>query len=337
MTIIGMLYRRKDPDTVRKAYACAAVAKMEGSMFYYFTLNNVKLDPEYIIGHIHENGEWIERHFPFPDVIYNACSPRNRSERKIYRELKKKIPFTSHPIGNKFSVYKRMQNSGKFEDVLIPSHEVSKGHEVMEYIFEYESVVIKPKKGSKGKEIMFVEQKPESLLLTENSKTEEVSIEEANKRIQKRLSTRSYILQPYIHCKTKNGNPFDFRIHIQKNGTGVWSINEIYPRIGKREGIVSNIHSGGYRTSLFDFLKEEYPITYQRIYRSLESLALEFPMNFEKLYECQFDELGIDVGLQNGNQLKLFEVNWRPGCRNRELETAKYLIDYAMYLAKNKI
>lgn len=38
MTIIGMLHHRKDPKTVIKSYAYAAVAKAEGINFFIFHL-----------------------------------------------------------------------------------------------------------------------------------------------------------------------------------------------------------------------------------------------------------------------------------------------------------
>ena len=37
MTLIGMLHHRKDPTTVIKSYAYAAVAKAEGANFFYFS------------------------------------------------------------------------------------------------------------------------------------------------------------------------------------------------------------------------------------------------------------------------------------------------------------
>ena len=41
MTLIGMLHHRKDPKTVIKSYAYAAVAKAEGAKFFYFSPGTV--------------------------------------------------------------------------------------------------------------------------------------------------------------------------------------------------------------------------------------------------------------------------------------------------------
>ena len=77
MTLIGMLHHRKDPSTVIKSYAYAAVAKAEGAKFVYFTPGSVNLVNKSIRGQVYENGKWLERicHFlmlfTMPGVLKN--------------------------------------------------------------------------------------------------------------------------------------------------------------------------------------------------------------------------------------------------------------------------
>ncbi|MEH7470441.1 YheC/YheD family protein, partial [Priestia megaterium] len=71
MASIGMLHHRKDPINVRKAYAFAAVAKVEGIDFFYFTPGKVNLEKRIILGKTYEKGKWIEKRYSYPDVIYN--------------------------------------------------------------------------------------------------------------------------------------------------------------------------------------------------------------------------------------------------------------------------
>ena len=75
MTLIGMLHHRKDPRKVKRAYAYSVVAKAEGAEFFYFTPAKVDIISQTIIGKCYENGEWIHKEYPFPDVIYNASYP----------------------------------------------------------------------------------------------------------------------------------------------------------------------------------------------------------------------------------------------------------------------
>ena len=61
MTMIGMLHHRKDPETVIKSYAYAAVAKAEGASFFYFSPGEVNFVNRTINGQVYENGIWEEK------------------------------------------------------------------------------------------------------------------------------------------------------------------------------------------------------------------------------------------------------------------------------------
>lgn len=43
---------------------------------------------------------------------------------------------------------------------------------------------------------------------------------------------KRYIAQKYIHSKSKYGNPYDCRIHVEKNQHGKWEIAKMYIRVG---------------------------------------------------------------------------------------------------------
>ena len=96
--------------------------------------------------------------------------------------------------------------------------------------------------------------------------------------------------------------------------------------------MISNISSGGYRGELDSFLKDEFDDDSKKVKESLEEFALTFSAHFDTLYEHSFDELGIDVAIDANQRLWLFEVNWRPGSKNREFDVAKRLIPYCKYL-----
>jgi hypothetical protein len=146
------------------------------------------------------------------------------------------------------------------------------------------------------------------------------------------IKAQKFLIQPFIECKTKNGLTYDFRLHVQKNGKGKWEITLIYPRISGNAKMISNISSGGYRGELASFLKDEFDEDSIKVKESLEVFALSFSAHFDTLYEHSFDELGIDVGIDANQRLWLFEVNWRPGSKNREFDVGKRLIPYCKYL-----
>lgn len=75
LILIGMLHHRKDPQTVQKSYAYAAVAKTEGAQLLYFSPRHVNFEERKINGYIYEDGNWQKVESPFPDVINNTGTP----------------------------------------------------------------------------------------------------------------------------------------------------------------------------------------------------------------------------------------------------------------------
>lgn len=344
MTIIGMLHHRKNPQTVIKSYAFAAVARAEGAKFFYFSPGTVNFVNRSIKGQVYENGAWVERIMPFPDVIYNAGSPEKLAKSKeIINKLKAEIPFTTHSIGNKWNVNERLKEAKLFSSYLIPSEIVKDTDHFFKFISAFEKVVFKPIDGRKGKGIYFITKNENQFEIIKDTFTKHYSKLEVNDFIQSMLSTGTYILQPYIQSITKSGQVFDFRLHVQKNGEGKWVITTIYPRIAPHGSIIANINNGGLTNYLDPFLQQEFKEEAFNIKRTLEHFSLSLANHLDELQMIQFgeviDEIGVDIGLDQNLKIWIYEVNWRPGCPPTfylEMDVVINTIRYAMYLAKKQ-
>ncbi|WHY02041.1 YheC/YheD family protein [Neobacillus sp. DY30] len=329
---IGMLHFRQNPADVKKAYPYAAVAKMEGIHFFYFSFNNVDFDNMKIDGWMYEDGKWIQKQVDFPAVVINSCNPKTENQSNILRKLKQYANLTSFPVGNKMKVYKKVKKAKEFASYLIPSTTLNMPEELISFLKNQPRAVIKPLSGNHGKKVFFIEKTQQQYKVTEEFNTIYMNEKELNKYFQPIITGKKFLMQPFIECKTKNGLTYDFRLHVQKNGDGKWEINLIYPRISGNAKMISNISSGGYRGELASFLKDEFGDDSKKVKESLEVFALTFSAHFDTLYEHSFDELGIDVGIDVNQRLWMFEVNWRPGSKNREFEVARRLIPYCKYL-----
>jgi UDP-N-acetylmuramoyl-tripeptide--D-alanyl-D-alanine ligase len=344
MTLIGMLHHRKDPTTVIKSYAYAAVAKAEGAKFFYFSPGTVNFVNSSIRGQVYENGMWVERIMPFPDVIYNAGSPEKLAKSKeIIQRLKEKIPFTTHSIGNKWNINERLKEAKEFSNYLIPSEIVINTEHFFKLVTAFEKVVFKPIDGRKGQGIFFISQSENGFLVKKNSHTIHYSKQQLNDLIESKLSSGTFIAQPYIQSVTKSGQVYDFRLHVQKNGEGKWVITTIYPRVAPMESIIANINNGGFTNYLDPFLQQEFKEEAFNIRRTLEHFSLALANHLDELQMLQYgeviDEIGVDVGLDDNSKIWIYEVNWRPGCPPAfylELDVVINSIRYAMFLAKNQ-
>ncbi|OES46595.1 YheC/YheD family protein [Domibacillus iocasae] len=341
MTLIGMFHFRENPERVTKAYAYAAAAKAEGVPFFYFTHKDVMVEEERIIGKVYENGEWVEKIFPFPDVIYNAGAPPDDEAEEMYDFLSGIIPFTSHSVGNKLRVYNRIKEGREFGKYLIPTFELTDSDILFDMISQYGKVLLKPKSGHQGKGIITVEKKSirwYQLMEAGNSTT--YKKKKLLKWFSDHIQPNEYIAQPFLSCRLNTGHVYDLRLHVQKNGLGEWVITSMYPRIGPIGSVTSNMGSGGYTGYLDDILKKEFPDSWREMKAEVERFAIDFATYFESLYnDVLFDELGVDIGIDENQKLWLFEVNWRPGepvIFNCELDVARNTILYAKYLAERE-
>lgn len=332
MALIGMLHSRKSPYQVTKAYPFAAVAKLENIDFIYFSFDSVDFDDMKVSGWVYENREWKQKQMEIPSVIINSCNPKNKKQADILEKLKKKAVLTSHAVGNKLKVYKKILEGKVFAKHLIPSKLLTTPEKLMIFLDIEQSAVIKPLKGNHGNLVIFLEKVQDNYQVTEGNTIQSLNRQQLCNFIEQKTRGRQFLFQPFIKCKTKAGLAYDFRLHVQKNGEGLWEINLIYPRISGGLKLISNIKSGGYRGELDSFLTEEFAENARNIKRSIEKFALNFPAHFETLYPYGFDELGIDVGIDEKGRIWIFEVNWRPGCKNREFEVARRLIPYCHYL-----
>lgn len=345
MITIGMLHHRRNPTTVIKSYAYAAVARAEGVNFFFFSPGTVNFVNRTIRGQVYENGNWHERLMPFPDVIYNAGSPEKLvKSREIINKLKSEIPFTTNSIGNKWNINERLKDAKEFSSYLIPAEIVKNVEGFYKFISSFHKVVFKPIDGRKGKGIYFISKVGESYVVRKDSEDQTYTKQSLNTFLEGKLSAGTFIVQPYINSTTKSGQVFDFRLHVQKNGEGIWVVTTIYPRIAPSGSIIANINNGGFTNYLDPFLQQEFEEEAFNIRRLLEHFSLSLADHLDQIQMVKYgeiiDEIGIDIGLDENMKIWIYEVNWRPGCPPAfylELDVVINSIKYAKYVAENQV
>ena len=299
MVLIGMFHYRKKSHNIKIAYACAAIAKMMGIDFIYFSYNAVDFNRNKINAWIFKDGNWTQQNVRFPDSIINRSAPQTKEQSIIHKVLKDIIPFTSHPVGSKMKVYKKIKEGQLFANYLIPTLNVSSSDKVLSFMKKYTRLVIKPNSGNKARSIYFITLLEEDKVHCVIGLDETIySLQEFKEFIIKLISKEKYLIQPFIECKTKAGLTYDFRLHVQKNEIGKWVTTLIYPRISGNQKLTSNISSGGYRGELIPFLIEEFGDQFYDVKQLLEHFTLSFATHFDTLYPNRtFDELGIDIAI----------------------------------------
>lgn len=327
----------KHPNKNLKAYPFASVAKAEGINFFCFRPCDININSKIIQGFFYENGSWIIKETTFPDVVYNSNSQAKTEEDQIKIEaLRFLIPFTSYPVGNKVKVFEMLSKSDTFASYLPKTKEVKDIKSTLGFINQEKNIILKPQHGRKGTGIFFISLNEDGYELADGSNVQLISLNELEDLIVE-IIPKEYITQQYIRSINNAGNAYDIRLHVQKGGTGNWEICMIYPRIAPHKSIKANISSGGSTLYITPFLKQEFNDEYFNIKRYLEVFSLSLANEMDKIYKVSFDELGIDIGIDENNKIWLYEINWHPGVPPTfylELDVVKTSLEYCCYLAQ---
>jgi poly-gamma-glutamate synthesis protein (capsule biosynthesis protein) len=322
---------RKKGKPSKTAVACTFVSYKEGTDFFFFTIKDVDFQRKVILGRVYEDGKWIEKEFPYPDVIYND-NAHDSENLKLYRRLEKEVLFTAHGVGNKTYVYDLLKNDEKMSEYLIPTKPFKDLEQMHEFLDTSGKVVLKPISANQGRGILYVE-KNDTYTIVYNKEKKKLDKQGLDQFIEHHIN-KEYLVQPFIESKTKDGLPFDIRSHLQKNGKGEWVITRIYARIGTKDGIVSN---GGYMAIINKFLKAEFGESYKKVNKRLENFSLKFVKHFQSLYKASFDEIGLDLTIDKSGNIYMFEVNGKPSHQSGffGFDSASNMIPYAKYLVES--
>lgn len=335
---IGMLALENEDEAL--AEACAYVAKYEDVHFFYFSPKDIDFDEMLIRGYFYENKKWIPKIVEYPDVIYNRLRLRGiKGYNIVYQELEG-IPFTNEFFGNsisKLEVYNKLTDTGVFNDVLIPYQKVDRTRDIFNYIDKFGQVILKPEVGSFAQGVHFIsKEKNDQYFVAIEDKEKYYSEFSLSNYLRDLIKKGTFIVQKYIETRTIDGQPFDIRVHMMKDGNGEWSFVKIYPRIGVYYATIVITRKGGYVGNINGFLERNYgKENVYKLRKQIETLSTELVTHFESIYDKNINEIALDLAIDKKLNPKLIEINVnKPGIVYYEFDVAKHAIEYAKYLAE---
>src|SRR5690625_2157101 len=312
-------------------------SKRQNTEIFFFSSEGVDLEEKQVKADIYIDGTWQEVIRPFPSVIHNIGASSRVQQSITERKLRREIPFTSFGIGNKLYLPKKMIQYRKFIDLFVPFKIVTSESVIYDFLTENEDAVIKPIMGRQGQNIYFVEKRGNRYHLLDHKKTQILNQDKFEEWINNTILNKKsgYMIQRYINCRTKDNEPYDIRAHVQKDGKGKWQLTRIYPRIGHRDSILSNISRGGRTEDLETLFTEQFGKKGKQYVNDIQQLSMELTEHLDKIHGFALDELGLDLAIDQDGRFWLHEVNNGPQSTYHEAERAVNTIGYAKYIAEN--
>lgn len=309
--------QRKFAKIYRKFFE---VARQEGVILYLFRTKDIKPRTMTIKGFKYHK-RWLQRRYPFPDVVYDQI--RSREKENSTQVIRKKTILQHHCSGyfnlgfmNKWQVHQVLSQAPKV-NVFLPPTNIYRGIDTVIRMLELCPVVyIKPANGSLGQGIIKIERvnagfywqwaarrKPVRKLI--------VTVAALEGLLQKIVKRKTYIVQQGIRLLTVNDRPADIRILMQKDETGQWQETHRFAKVAIARGIATNVAMGGMVIEVAHLLQaaiDKYGINSALVEMNLLQLQQEVCKVMDET-NTGLGEMGLDVGIDQRGQVWLIEAN----------------------------
>lgn len=330
-------------------------AKKLGLRAFVFTPRDVSAKTNRIRAHLYdtEAGKWIRGWTTFPALIYDRCRYKDSElfrEFRRFRETYKQLIYMNRPISNKWGMHQVLAKSSAIRPHLPTTRVYSDHVELLELLQQHRLLYLKPINGTGGRGILRLEKRRGGQILVQGRQRNRRIV--APKLVSPRLLPavlsgwelkNKYLIQQGIANKLPDGRVHDYRLLIQKNGSGEWEVTGCAGRIGPRQSITSNLHGGGHAVPMTELLQRRYGS--EETAETIRKQVYDLGQNVAKTVEDHFGrlcELGIDIAIDPTGHPWLLELNPKPArevfSRIGEKETYEKAVsrplEYALWLYK---
>ncbi len=326
------------------------------SFYFVFTPNNVNWKTKTIKGFFHVNKNdniktWQTIEVPFPDVVYNRIPNRTVEKKDTIVNFKQNYlnlggQIFNYDFFNKWDIYQILNsniNCYKYipETYLNPSLD-----KFIKMVNKYPVIYLKPTNGSLGLGIFKIEKLNNYYILKHRLGSNNVSrnfknIASIYKYIFSKKRARNYLLQQGIDLIKYQNNPVDFRVQLHKDQIDEWQVTAIGAKVAGRNSVTTHLRTGGKLLDALKFLDHKFNNQSNAVVNNIKFSAINIAQAIEISKNNPIGELGLDIGIDNNQNIWLFEVNSKPGrsiFKHPSLKTSYtksnlLLLQYATHLA----
>ncbi|WP_152394668.1 YheC/YheD family endospore coat-associated protein [Paenibacillus guangzhouensis] len=324
--------------------------------FFAFAPRDINWVDDTVLGYfLSDSGSWTRKTVPLPDVVYNRL-PSRRAETGTTigtlrdRFIKRKIPFFNWSFFNKSDVYELLKDdeeANKYvpESVMGPTPE-----KVKEMLDKHQFLYYKPTAGSLGIGIYRLTHNPKKGYFARyRSKGSNVLLRFNTFNSLMRMlqakhgrSLHNYVIQQGIRLIEIDQCPIDFRFHMHKNGSNQWVVVGIGAKKAGKGSVTTHVKNGGQLLTPEQALSRAFGPRANEVLQRAKDISISLAESIEKNYPHLLGELGFDIGIDQDEQVWMFEANAKPGrsifkhpaLRKEGKASIIHIIEHCMYLSK---
>ncbi|WP_040978331.1 YheC/YheD family protein [Oceanobacillus jeddahense] len=329
--LVGLMQPFKEPTDLAKHISIEA--KSKGIDILYMTPSDVNEENNSTSGMILNGNTWEATEGNIPEIIDVSSFCLKSKETIKYLEEYAYLTEDGRNKLSKESIQKVLEEDSKLQKYAIPTSRCKTFSIIKGFLLKYGEVVVKPVYNPAGENIYKIEQldKDEFIVSHQNAKTK-MTLKETFVYFQQIISKRKYIVQKYIPSRTEQDEPFNCRIHLEKNKEGKWVIVKKYIRVGTDQIVSPNNQQAGVTFDASMFLKLKFIEEAPSVDDHLDAAALSLAKKIEQTRKKELATLGLDIGIDKDKHLFLFEANSAPDASLLQEEVAALRTDYYAYL-----
>lgn len=313
--MIGILYQpsllkrlMNGRSSFEKPAFYIAAARKEGEEVIFFSLFDINWSKGTVMGWTGTSR--MER--PLPAVIINRTRSNMLHVKRAILRLKQmgRVVFNQHNVVSKLRIHRILSKN----ELLLPHLPMTDDvtyDSVKQLLDENACLYLKPRTSSVGNGIIRVRKVNEGMIAEINmlgrTRRRKVGIRQLVDIV--RTKKRDYLVQQGIAMMKYKGSPVDFRVSVQKNGSGVWQYTGMVGKVARRGAVVTNIHCGGDSLKASD-LFAHWGWNAAVVERRIAAMALRIASTLDEELP-HIADLGLDVAIDETQHPWLIEVNFR--------------------------
>ncbi|MBU7592265.1 YheC/YheD family protein [Metabacillus halosaccharovorans] len=284
---------------------------------YFIRLRHLHPNKKSVVAYVRTTEGYKLMRVPRPKVNYSRILDRHPVIRKRIYDLYR-VGVTIFNVPNydieKFTIH-QLLNRDKSIQKYLPHTELLTEQNLTKMLSLYNSVILKKNYGERGIGAMKIDKDIKHFTLTYKPKDspafEKVKFTtEIPSVVLEQIEKEDYVIQERIPLATFKGNPFDMRVALQKDATGIFKVTGIMCKVAKDKSFLTNGSQGGKTCRLEDICPISFPsMSCEKLKRDICNMSLMIANKLDKHFPHLAD-LGFDICITNIGTPYFIECNF---------------------------
>jgi hypothetical protein len=300
--------------------ACAA-----GALLILCDASGLDLEQNRVTGWVMRHQRWQEARLPLPDVIYHRATYAQLPERKRVKQVLHELSrvrgvclINSVSSFGKVQVHDALSFFRETEALNPETCSLTDCNQLDAMLARHAVCFLKAEHGSHGNEVARISRQEERWEVRGRLGGAPVLEQFADRDqlcdfLLMVAGNSAWVLQQGIELPEVDGQVFDLRAILQKDGHGSWKVPLVMARLAQKGEVAANMSRGGLPFLPADFLQQHgkrFPYLSE-----MEATASEVARRVALALESRYGrlgEVGVDLGFDGEGRPWVFEANAKP-------------------------